>query len=155
VAGKSRAGKAEKLKAHLLIAEARYHPAILDALAAGAIHAIEAAGASYERVAVPGALELPAAIKFAEKSGRFDGYVALGCVIRGETTHYETVCQESARKLMDLSTDEGLPIGNGILTVENEAQAWARARPEEQDKGGDAARACLGLIVLRRRFARP
>jgi len=158
MAGKSRAdlgapGKSETGAARVLIVEARFHPAILDALASGAIHAIEAAGGSYERVAVPGALELPAAIKFAAASGRFDGYVALGCVIRGETSHYETVCNESARKIMDLTTDEGLPIGNGILTVENEAQAWARARPEEQDKGGDAARACLALIALRRRFA--
>ena len=155
MAGKSRSRQAEAIKAHLLIAEARYHPAILDALAAGAIHAIEAAGATYERLAVPGALELPAAIRHAAASGRFDGYVALGCVIRGETTHYDTVSQESARKLMDLATDHGLPIGNGILTVENEAQAWARARPEEQDKGGDAARACLGLVAIRRRFAKP
>lgn len=158
MAGKSKTdlgkgGKREAIKAHVLIVEARFHPAILDALAAGAIHAIEAAGATYERIAVPGALELPAAIKFAAASGKFDGYVALGCVIRGETTHYETVCNESARKIMDLTTDQGLPIGNGILTVENEAQAWARARPEEQDKGGDAARACLGLVAIRRRFS--
>ena len=153
-AGLGKAGKGESIKAHLLIVEARFHPAILDALASGAIHAIEAAGATYERIAVPGALELPAAIKYAAGSGKFDGYVALGCVIRGETSHYDTVCQESARKIMDLTTDQGLPIGNGILTVENEAQAWARARPEEQDKGGDAARAALGLVAIRRRFAR-
>ena len=159
MAGKSRSdlgkrGKGDAVKAHVLIVEARFHPAILDALASGAIHAIEAAGGTYERIAVPGALELPAAIKYAAASGQYDGYVALGCVIRGETSHYETVCNESARKIMDLTTDEGLPIGNGILTVENEAQAWARARPEEQDKGGDAARACLGLVALRRRFQR-
>jgi len=165
MAGKSRAdldkggpGKASggaKTKAHVLIVEARFHPAILDALASGAIHAIEAAGGTYVRVAVPGALELPAAIRYAAASGQFDGYVALGCVIRGETSHYDTVCNESARKIMDLTTDDGLPIGNGILTVENEAQAWARARPEEMDKGGDAARACLALVARRRRFARP
>jgi 6,7-dimethyl-8-ribityllumazine synthase len=157
MAGKSKAdlaktGKGEAISAHLLIVEARFHPGLLDALADGAVHAIEAAGATYERIAVPGALELPAAIRYAAASGRYDGYVALGCVIRGETSHYETVCNESARKIMDLTTDQGLPIGNGILTVENEAQAWARARREEQDKGGDAARACLSLVALRRRF---
>ena len=109
-------------------------------------------------VTVPGAFELPAAIALAYEGGhrpagvRYDGFVALGCVIRGETTHYDYVCSESARGLMDLSVNKGLPIGYGVLTVEDEAQAWARARVSEGDKGGFAARACLDMIGLRRRL---
>ncbi|WP_416907236.1 MAG: 6,7-dimethyl-8-ribityllumazine synthase [Polymorphobacter sp.] len=134
--------------AHILIVEARFYGAIADAQLAGAVAALEAAGASHERITVPGALEIPAAIALADGSGRFDGYVALGCVIRGETWHFEVVAGESARGLMALSLD-GLAIGNGILTVENEAQAWARARASEKDKGGEAAKACLAMIALR------
>jgi 6,7-dimethyl-8-ribityllumazine synthase len=114
-----------KTKAHLLIVEARYYDAICDELAKGAIAAIELASATWERVAISGALELPGAISMAGR--RFDGYVALGCVLRGETSHYDLVANESARGLMDL-TIQGLCIGNGVLTCDNEEQAWARAR---------------------------
>lgn len=138
--------------AHLLIVEARYYDALLDALLEGARAAIARAGATCEVVTVPGALEIPPAIAIAAASGRFDGFVALGCVIRGETTHYEIVSGESSRAIMDLATQRSLAIGNGILTVENEAQAWARARMSEQDKGGGAAEAALHLIALKRRF---
>jgi 6,7-dimethyl-8-ribityllumazine synthase len=139
----------EKTKAHILILEARFYEAMCDELCRGAIAAIERAGATWERIAVPGALELPAAIVLAEISGAYDGYVALGCVLRGETTHYEIVSNESASGLMSL-TLEGLCIGNGILTCENEAQAWARARGAEMDKGGGAAEAALAMIRLKR-----
>ena len=139
----------EKIKAHILILEARFYEAMCDELCRGAIAAIERAGATWERIAVPGALELPAAIVLAEISGAYDGYVALGCVLRGETTHYEIVSNESASGLMSL-TLEGLCIGNGILTCENEAQAWARARVAEMDKGGGAAEAALAMIRLKR-----
>jgi 6,7-dimethyl-8-ribityllumazine synthase len=127
-------------------------------LFAGAIHALQKAGAVFERVSVPGSLEVPPAIAMAvdaaERSGRpYDGAVALGCVIRGETLHFEIVSQQSARALLDLSIARRLPIGNGILTVDTSAQAWARARPEEADKGGDAARAALSLVRLKRRLA--
>ncbi|RMD62252.1 MAG: 6,7-dimethyl-8-ribityllumazine synthase, partial [Alphaproteobacteria bacterium] len=120
----------------VLIVEARFYADIADALMAGAVHALEEAGATFAQVAVPGAFEIPAAIAFAERgaqqAGRpvFDGYVALGCVIRGETSHYDYVCGESARKLQDLAVDRGLAIGYGILTCENAEQAWARARPD-------------------------
>ena len=132
---------------------------LADELVRGATGAIEKAGATYERFSVPGAFEIPAAIRYAIRSldffsgrKRFDGYVALGCVIRGETTHYDYVCQESARGLQDLALNYALAIGYGILTVENEEQAWARARIGEGDKGGMAARACLDMIGLKRRF---
>jgi len=138
---------------HIMIVEARFYEDIADELARGAIAVLEAVGATYERFAVPGALEIPAAVQIASTSARrFDGYVALGCVIRGETSHYDIVCGESARGLQDLALRHGLAIGNGILTVENEAQAWARARVEEMDKGGDAARAALAMIELKQRF---
>jgi 6,7-dimethyl-8-ribityllumazine synthase len=140
---------AVKTKAHLLIIEARFYADICDELAKGAIAAIEKAGATWERVDVPGALEIPGGIAAAAKSKRFDGFVALGCVLRGETTHYEIVSGESARGIMDL-TMTGLIIGNGILTCENEIQAWARARVTEMDKGGGAADTALAMI----RFAR-
>lgn len=136
-------------KAHLLIIEARFYADICDELAKGAIAAIEKTGATWERIAVPGALEIPGAIATAAKTKRFDGYVALGCVLRGETSHYDIVANESARGIMDL-TMAGLAIGNGILTCENEIQAWARARVTEMDKGGGAADAALAMI----RFAR-
>ena len=146
----------EKLR--ILVAEARYYDAISDALLEGALDALRAYGADFDVVTVPGAFELPAAIAFADEGGhrpagvRYDGYIALGCVIRGETTHYDYVCGESARGLMNLSVDKGLAIGYGVLTVEDEAQAWARARISEGDKGGFAARACLDMIVLKRRM---
>ncbi|MDC1383055.1 6,7-dimethyl-8-ribityllumazine synthase [Candidatus Puniceispirillum sp.] len=136
-----------------LIVEARFYGEIADAQAEGAIAALMAADASFERVSVPGALEIPTAIAMASSGTRqFDGYIALGCVIRGETSHYETVCKESASGLMHLSLTNGLAIGNGILTVENEAQAWARADSDGQDKGGDAARAALAMAALKQVF---
>ncbi len=138
---------------HFLIVEARFHAGIADALLEGAEAAFTHAGATFKRVTVPGALEIPAAIGFAmDGEEQFDGFVALGCVIRGETTHYEIVSGESARALMDLSVNEGVALGNGILTVENEDQAWARARKSEQDKGGGAAVAAVAMALLKRRF---
>jgi 6,7-dimethyl-8-ribityllumazine synthase len=134
----------------ILIVEARFYPNISDLLYAGATSALETAGASFDRIEVPGALEIPTAIRMA--SERFDGFVALGCVIRGETYHFEIVATQSARGLMDLAIDYGLCIGNGILTVENEEQALRRANREELDKGGDAARACLALVNLKNQF---
>ena len=136
-----------------LIAEARFYPHLNDMLLAGARAAVEAAGHQHETITVPGALELPAAISFTARSGRYCAFVALGVVIRGETFHFEIVAQESARALMDLTRD-GFAIGNGILTVENEAQAIVRADPAQGDKGGDAARAALALYDLRERYGR-
>lgn len=137
--------------AHLLIAEARFYAHLNDMLLAGARHAIEATGHSHETITVPGALELPGAIALASESGKFDAYVALGVVIRGETYHFEIVAGESARGLMALTMD-GLAVGNGILTVENEAQAIARANPAHANKGGGAAEAALALMELKQRF---
>jgi 6,7-dimethyl-8-ribityllumazine synthase len=139
----------EPKKPHLLIIEARFYTHLADLLAEGAIRQIEKRGARYTRLAVPGAFEIPAAIRMAMGTGRFDGYVALGCVIRGETSHYDYVCGESARGLMDLALAHGLALGYGILTVENEAQALERARPDRKDKGGGAVAACLDMIALR------
>lgn len=136
----------------LLIVEARFYEHLNDLLLAGARAAIEAAGHSHETITVPGALEVPAAIAFAAETGRYDAFVALGVVIRGETYHFEIVAGESARGIMALTLD-GLAIGNGILTVENESQALARARPEEKDKGGEAAKAALAMLELKERFA--
>ncbi|WP_455373926.1 6,7-dimethyl-8-ribityllumazine synthase [Limibacillus halophilus] len=138
--------------AHVLIVEARFYEDIADELVKGAVAALEEAGATYERIAVPGAFEIPAAISFADIGGEYDGYLALGCVIRGETTHYDYVCEESARKLMDLSADRALAIGYGILTCENDEQAWERARVDRKDKGGDVAKACLRMVELSERF---
>jgi len=138
--------------AHLLIAEARFYAHLNDMLLAGARAAIDDAGHSHETITVPGALELPGALALAAESGRFDAYVALGVVIRGETFHFEIVAGESARGLMALTMD-GQAVGNGILTVEDEAQAIARADPAQGDKGGDAARAALALLALKARFA--
>jgi len=135
--------------ATILIVEARFYDHLNDLLLEGARAAIEAAGHSHETVIVPGALEIPGAVALAAE--RYDGFVALGVVIRGETYHFEIVAGESARGLMALSMD-GLAIGNGILTVENEAQALARARPNEKDKGGEAAKAALAMLALRERF---
>lgn len=137
--------------AGILIAEARFYPHLNDMLIAGARSAIEAAGHHHETITVPGALELPAAISLTAKSGRFCAFVALGVVIRGETYHFEVVAEESARALMDL-TLQGFAIGNGVLTVENEAQAIERADPKRGDKGGHAARAALALHQLRETY---
>lgn len=139
--------------AHVLVIEARFYADIADAMAKGALAALDAVGASHERIAVPGAFELPAALRIAIDSGRYHGYVALGCVIRGETSHYDHVCTETARGLSELAMREGIALGFGLLTCDNEAQAWDRADPKRQDKGGDAARACLAMIALKRRLA--
>ena len=138
--------------ARLLIVEARFYEHLNDLLLAGARAAIKAAGHVHETVTVPGALEVPAAIALAAETGRYAGFVALGVVIRGETWHFEIVAGESARGLMALTMD-GLAIGNGILTVEDEAQALARARPDEKDKGGEAAKAALAMLKLKNKFA--
>ena len=134
---------------NILIAEARFYDALADALVEGAIHVLEEARCQYERVQVPGVLEIPVAIAYAAQTGKYDGYVALGVVIRGETTHYDIVCGESARGLMDLGVRDGLAIGNGIQTVENDQQAWARCNRSDKDKGGGAAKAALALLGLR------
>jgi 6,7-dimethyl-8-ribityllumazine synthase len=134
----------------ILIVEARFYPHISDALYDGAVRALKSAGTSFDRLEVPGALEVPAAIRLA--ADRYDGFVGLGCVIRGETDHFEIVARESARGLMDLNVNRGLCIGNGILTVENEEQAMVRARVDGMDKGGGAVRACLALVNLKSRF---
>jgi len=136
----------------ILLVEARFYPHLNDMLLDGARAAIEAAGHKHETLTVPGALELPGAIALAARSGRFCAFVALGVVIRGETYHFEVVSNESARGLMDL-TLQGYAIGNGILTVENEAQAIERADPEQGDKGGGAAKAALALFDLREKYA--
>ena len=141
------------MSGHYLIVEARFYDALADAQVAGAERALSKVGASWDRISVPGALEIPAAIAFAESGARhYDGYVALGCVIRGETTHYEIVCGESARALMDLAVAENLAIGNGILTVENAKQAWDRADLTRKDKGGGAAEAALTMVALKQEF---
>ena len=137
--------------AHVLIAEARFYAHLNDMLLEGARGALDAAGHSHETATVPGALELPAAIALAAESGRFDAFVALGVVIRGETWHFEIVAGESARGLMALTLD-GLAVGNGILTVESEAQAIARAHPAQGNKGAGAAEAALALLALKQRF---
>ena len=141
------------MSGHFLIVEARFYAALADAQAAGAIAALKLAGCSFERVSVPGALEIPAAIAMAHAGEKhFDGYVALGCVIRGETSHYDMVSNESARGLMDLAIGQNMAIGNGIMTVENEDQAWARADSARRDKGGNAARAAMAMVAVRREF---
>ncbi|MBX4956328.1 6,7-dimethyl-8-ribityllumazine synthase [Rhizobium lentis] len=142
---------------HILIVEARFYDDMADALLEGATFALEQAGATYQVVTVPGALEIPAAIAMAldgdDNGGtHYDGYVALGMVIRGETYHFDIVSNESSRALMDLAVSESLAIGNGILTVENDEQAWARARRSEKDKGGFAARAALTMIELKQKL---
>jgi 6,7-dimethyl-8-ribityllumazine synthase len=139
----------------VLIIEGRFYEEISDELAKGAIATLQEAGASFNRIAVPGALEIPQVLAFTVRAGlipfgatrwRFHGAIALGCVIRGETSHYEIVANESARSLLSISTASGIPLGNGILTVENGSQARKRAFVNEGDKGGAAARACLALI---------
>src|ERR1700687_663664 len=143
-------GEGARKGARILIVEARYYDEIADALLAGA---------TFDRISVPGSLEIPGAIALAIDTAQwgrlpYDGAVALGCVIRGDTIHFEIVSQQSARGLMELSISQRFPIGNGIITVDTEEQAWARARMEEQDKGGDAARAALALIGIKQRFGK-
>jgi 6,7-dimethyl-8-ribityllumazine synthase len=138
--------------AHVLIAEARFYAHLNDMLLAGARSTLEAAGHSHETVTVPGALEVPGAVALAAESGKFDAYIGLGVVIRGETWHFEIVAGESARGLMALTMD-GLAVGNGILTVENEEQAIVRADPAQGNKGAGAAEAALALLELRNSFA--
>ncbi|UYY76224.1 6,7-dimethyl-8-ribityllumazine synthase [Sphingomonas sp. R1] len=137
--------------ANILIVEARFYEHLNDMLIAGAKAAIEAAGHKAEVITVPGALEIPGAVALAADSGRYDAFVAIGVVIRGETYHFEIVAGESARGLMALSMD-GVAIGNGILTVENEAQALVRADPAQKDKGGEAAKAALAMLALKGKF---
>ncbi len=142
---------------HLLIIDARFYEDLADELVKGAVAALEQEGATYDRVSVPGAFELPAAVSMAldaaENGGTsYHGYVVLGCVIRGETSHYDIVAGESGRALMDLAVAEAIAVGNGILTVENDEQAWARARVGEGNKGGAAAEAALAMIALRARL---
>ncbi|MBA5776870.1 6,7-dimethyl-8-ribityllumazine synthase [Stappia sp. F7233] len=139
---------------NLLIIEARFYEDIADALLEGATEVLERAGATYSRVSVPGVLEIPAALSMAlagmeNGSADFDGFVLLGCVIRGETTHYDIVANESARAIMELVIDAALPVGNGIQTVENADQAWARADKTRKNKGGGAAEAALAMIKVR------
>jgi 6,7-dimethyl-8-ribityllumazine synthase len=156
LAGKS--GKSTK-GTRILVVEARFYDDIADALLAGASKVLKEAEAEFDRITVPGSLEIPAAIAIAADAAKrsrrpYDGVVALGCVIRGDTIHFDIVSHQSARGLMDLSLARQLPIGNGIITVDNEAQAWVRARPEEQDKGGDAARAALAMVGLKRQVGK-
>lgn len=157
MAMKNRGGKkGENL--HMLIVEARFYDKISDELLDGATRVLDGAGVRYDRVTVPGSLEIPAAIAISMDAARrrrapYDGVVVLGCVIRGETYHFEIVANESARALVELAVKERLPIGNGILTVENEAQAHARARADEGNKGGEAARAALMLVALKHTLA--
>ena len=149
----------EPTRAHVLIVEARFYDALADELLKGAVARIKAAGATYTRITVPGALEIPGAAAMAldiadDNDAPFDGVVGLGTVIRGETYHFEIVANESSRGLMDLSVKRAIPVGNGILTVENEEQAWERARVEKGDKGGGAVDAVLTLIRQMRGFER-
>jgi 6,7-dimethyl-8-ribityllumazine synthase len=137
---------------HLLIVEARFYDDISDRLLEGAKRALAAEGATFDRVIVPGALEIPAAIRLALDGADYDGFVALGCVIRGETSHYDIVAGESARGLIDLAVQRGALIGNGILTIDDGAQARVRADPDGKDKGGAAARAALALVQIKRCF---
>jgi 6,7-dimethyl-8-ribityllumazine synthase len=156
--GKDRDGASLK-GARILVVEARYYEDIADSLLSGVISALDDAGALHDRITVPGALEIPTALAIAldaaaARKRPYDGAVALGCVIRGETLHFEIVSEQSARGVMDVSVARKLPIGNGILTVDTEAQAWARARVTEGDKGGEAARAALTLIRIKRAVAK-
>lgn len=144
---------------HLMIVEARFYEDIADELAKGAIAVLDNVSVTYERFSVPGTFEIPAAVQYAIRSldffsgrRRFDGYIALGCVIRGETTHYDLICTEVARGLQDLALRHTLAVGFGILTVENREQAWARAAVHKRNLGGAAARACLDMIGLKRQF---
>jgi 6,7-dimethyl-8-ribityllumazine synthase len=155
---RGRRNESDSKGARILIVEARFYDDIADALLAGATKALKEAGATFDCLSVPGALEIPSTIAIAldaaPRRRGYDGAVALGCVIRGDTIHFEIVSHQSARGLMELSVVRKMPIGNGIITVDSEAQAWARARAEEQDKGGDAARAALALIAIKRRLGK-
>ncbi|GAB4238840.1 MAG: 6,7-dimethyl-8-ribityllumazine synthase [Methyloligellaceae bacterium] len=145
----------------VLIIEARYYEDIADELMRGALSELEERGVAHERVTVPGALEIPVALSLAIRAGqvgsnaRHKGCVALGCVIRGETSHYDIVAGESARALLDIGIAHSVPVGNGILTVDNRNQAWARARTDDRNKGRDAVRACLSLIDLQSSLGAP
>jgi 6,7-dimethyl-8-ribityllumazine synthase len=154
-------GAKQAIDAHILIIEGRFYEEISDELASGAIAALEAQGATYDRVSVPGALEIPQVLAQAAASGliprsaptgQWDGAVALGCVIRGETSHYDIVCNNANHWLMEVAMREAIPVGNGILTVDTEAQALARARGGAEGKGGAAVRACLALVELARTY---
>jgi len=145
---------------HVLIAEARFYPELADEMLRGAIGEIERRGGTWESVAVPGSFELPGAIRLGIAAGhagtrRFDAYVALGCVIRGETTHYDHVCEETSRGIMQLALDHGVAVGFGLLTCETWEQAWARGAVAEGNKGAAAAAAALDMAALRRRFGLP
>jgi 6,7-dimethyl-8-ribityllumazine synthase len=149
----------DPVRAHILIVEARFYDALADELLKGAVAQLKAAGATYTKITVPGALEIPAAAAIAldiaeDEDAPFDGVVGLGCIIRGETYHFEIVANESSRGLMDLSIKRALPVGNGILTVENEEQAWERAKTDKGDKGGGAVEAVLTVIRQTRAFAK-
>lgn len=142
---------------HVLILEARFYDDIVEELAQGAIAKLETAGATHDRLTVPGAFEIPAALEMvvrgaarSKEAPQYDGYIALGCVIRGETSHYDYVCGESARKLQDVACHHSLALGYGILTCENDEQAWERANRNRKDKGGDVAAACLRMVEIRR-----
>jgi len=153
------AKQAKSAGARMLVVEARFYDEISDALLAGAARALDQAKASWDSIIVPGALEIAPAIAIAIDAAErqkkpYDGVVALGCVIQGETFHFDIVSMQSARAILDLSVERRIPIGNGILTVDTEAQAWARARMTEGDKGGDAARAALALVELKRQRAK-
>ncbi len=144
-------------RSRVLIVEARFYNDIADELARGAIAVLDGAGLPYERVPVPGTFEVPAAIRFAirsmevrSSSGHYSGFVALGCVIRGETDHYEHIARESSRALMEITTSYSVALGFGILTCENREQAWARAAVDRKDVGGSAARACVRMMELKR-----
>ena len=153
------AKQAKSAGARMLVVEARFYDEISDALLAGAARALDQAKASWDSIVVPGSLEIAPAIAIAIDAAErqkkpYDGVVALGCVIRGDTIHFEIVSQESSRALMDLAVARKLPLGNGILTVNTEAQAWARARASELNKGGDAARAALAMLRIKRGLTR-
>ena len=155
---KKKSGAKKRDTLRILIVEARFYEHISDALLVGATRVLDEAGATYDRITVPGALEVPAAIAIAvdaaqKKRAPYDGVVALGCVIQGETYHFELVANESARGLMDLSVNRQLAIGNGILTVDNETQARARATPDNRNKGSSAARAAMAMVALKRSLA--
>ena len=138
---------------HILIISARFYEDIASEMESGAVQTLQERSVTFDIVAVPGAFEIPAAIGFAAKNKKYEGFIALGCVIRGETSHYDYVCGESARGLMDLSLQQGCAIGYGILTTDNEDQAWERARVTEGNKGRDAALACLRMIELKKQLA--
>ncbi|BCJ90628.1 6,7-dimethyl-8-ribityllumazine synthase [Terrihabitans soli] len=160
MAAPQRKDKAEEpVRAHILIVEARFYDALADELLKGAVARLKAAGATYTKITVPGALEIPGTAAIAldiaeDEDAPFDGVVGLGCIIRGETYHFEIVANESSRGLMDLSVKRSLPVGNGILTVENEEQAWERAKTDKGDKGGGAVEAVLTVIRQTRAFAK-